>query len=278
VVTPVIVAPDNSQVIPLVPEFIVPQDGYNKQDCENAAAKRWLEKYAQQYARFGITILGDDLYAHQPLCELILQQQLNFILVCKPESHQTLYEWLQGMPVDTLSLKHWRGKVYEIYTYHYVNQVPLRDGENPLLVNWCELNITRSDGIRVYKNTFVTNHHITAQNVEAIVLSGRARWKVENENNNTLKNKGYNLTHNFGHGKNHLSSLLATFIILAFLFHTLLHLTNEKYRLIRQHLPTCKTFFDDLRALTRYLYFDSWNSLLDFMIHGLELNFCFNTS
>jgi hypothetical protein len=67
VVTPVIVAPDNSQVIPLVPEFIVPQDGYNKQDCENAAAKRWLEKYAQQYARFGITILGDDLYAHQPL-------------------------------------------------------------------------------------------------------------------------------------------------------------------------------------------------------------------
>jgi hypothetical protein len=42
VVTPVIVSPSQSEVIPLVPEFVVPQDGHNKQDCENAAAKRWL--------------------------------------------------------------------------------------------------------------------------------------------------------------------------------------------------------------------------------------------
>lgn len=118
----------------------------------------------------------------------------------------------------------------------------------------------------------------TAQNVAAIILAGRSRWKIENENNNTLKTKGYNLEHNFGHGKNHLSSLLATFNILAFLFHTLLDFTDEKYQLIRQHLPTRKTFFDDLRALTRYLYFDSWNSLLNFMIHGLELEFHSNTS
>ena len=278
VVTPVIVSPLNPKVIPLVPEFIVPQDGYDKQDCENAAAKRWIEKYAKRYAQLGITILGDDLYCHQPLCELILQQQLNFILVCQPKSHKTLYEWLEGMPVDTMSIKRWKGKVCEIYTYRYLNQIPLRDGENALLVNWCELTITRSDGILVYRNTFATNHYITAQNVEAIVLAGRARWKIENENNNTLKTKGYNLEHNFGHGKNHLSSLLATFNILAFLFHTLLDLTDEKYQLIRQHLPTRKTFFDDLRALTRYLYFDSWNSLLNFMIHGLELEFHSNTS
>ena len=72
--------------------------------------------------------------------------------------------------------------------------------------------------------------------------------------------------------------LLATFNILAFLFHTLLDLTSEKYQFIRQHLPTRKTFFDDLRALTRYLYFDSWENLLDFMIHGLELEFHPNTS
>jgi hypothetical protein len=93
-----------------------------------------------------------------------------------------------------------------------------------------------------------------------------------------MKTKGYNLEHNFGHGKNHLSSLLATFNILAFLFHTLLHLTHEKYQLIRQHLGTRKTFFDDIRALIHYFYFDSWNSLLDLMIHGLGLDFFFNTS
>jgi len=84
--------------------------------------------------------------------------------------------------------------------------------------------------------------------------------------------------HNFGHGKNYLSSFLATLNILSLLFHTLLELLDDKYRLIRAHLPTRKTFFDDLRALTRYLYFDIWEHLLTFMIHGLELDISPNTS
>ncbi len=29
-------------IIPLVPEFVIPQDDHEKQDCENAAAKRWI--------------------------------------------------------------------------------------------------------------------------------------------------------------------------------------------------------------------------------------------
>lgn len=140
------------------------------------------------------------------------------------------------------------------------------------------MTITRDHGTLLYKNAFATNHQIRSINVEAIVSDGRSRWKIENENNNTLKTKGYNLEHNFGHGKTHLSSLLATFNILAFLFHTLLEIIDEKYQFIRQHLPTRKTFFDDLRALTRYLYFDSWSSLLNLMIHGLELEFHPNTS
>ena len=82
VVTPVIVAPGNPRVLPLEPEFIVPQDGHEKQDCENAAAKRWLDQCGTRYRPLGITILGDDLYCKQPLCEAILQQGLNFVLVC----------------------------------------------------------------------------------------------------------------------------------------------------------------------------------------------------
>lgn len=50
VVTPVIVSPTQSQVIPLVPEFISPQDGHDKQDCENAAAKRWLLSQGKRYS------------------------------------------------------------------------------------------------------------------------------------------------------------------------------------------------------------------------------------
>ncbi len=136
----------------------------------------------------------------------------------------------------------------------------------------------RPESLKSDKNAFATNHLITDQTVEDIVLAGRTRWKVENENNNTLKTKGYNLEHNFGHGKQHLSSLLATLNILSLLFHTLLELLDEKYRLIRAHLPTRKTFFDDLRALTRYFCFDSWDHLLSFMLQGLELDIPPNTS
>lgn len=120
VVTPVIVCPGRSQVIALVPEFIVPQDGHDKQDCENAAAKRWLLQHGQRYQRLNVTVLGDDLYCHQPLCQLLLSQQFNFILVCRPESHQTLYEHLEGISLPTVIRKRWTGKVEETYTYRYL--------------------------------------------------------------------------------------------------------------------------------------------------------------
>jgi len=88
--TPVIVAPHQNKVIPLPPEFIVPQDGHAKQDCENAAAKRWLRTSAPAYRAHHITLLGDDLYATQPICEVLIEERLPFILVCKPDSHPTL--------------------------------------------------------------------------------------------------------------------------------------------------------------------------------------------
>ena len=274
VLTPVIVAPGNARVIPLEPEFITPQDGHEKQDCENAAAKRWLAQFGARYRPLGITILGDDLYCKQPVCEAIRQQGLNFILVCKPDSHPTLYEWVAGLAasgdVQTLSIERRHGQRRYTETYRFVSHVPLRDGNDALQVSWCELTTTDHDGKVVYQNAFATNHALTPANVAAVVRAGRARWKVENENNNTLKTKGYHLTHNFGHGKQHLSSLLATFNLLAFLFHTLLELLDSSYQCLRQFLPR-KTFFDDLRALTRYLCFDSWEALMAFMIRGLEL-------
>ena len=101
-VTPVIVCPGRSQVIPLVPEFIVPQDGHDKQDCETAATKRWLKPHGERYCPLNITILGDDLYCHEPLCQMLLEQGFNFILVCRPESHPTLYEHLDGIPLPTV--------------------------------------------------------------------------------------------------------------------------------------------------------------------------------
>jgi hypothetical protein len=280
--TPVIVAPGQDQVLPLPPEFIVPQDGHDKQDCENAAAKRWLRQYAKLYRAKGITILGDDLYCNQPMCEILIEEKLPFILVCKPDSHKTLYERLEslevGQDLHQLTLRYHTTKGVQLYTYRYANHLPLRATDDALHVNWCELTLTTEQGSPLYHNAFVTQEKITKKTVAGIVTAGRTRWKVENENNNTLKTKGYHLEHNFGHGKQHLACVLATFNILAFLLHTLLGLLDSKYRLLRQTLVTRKTFFDDIRALTRYMCFDSWTHLLNFMLHGLEVAFPPNSS
>jgi hypothetical protein len=270
----VVVKPGTNKVISLTPEHITPQDGHDKQDCENAAGKRWLEANAAKLKKLGITITGDDLYCKQPICELILDKGLDFILICKEESHKTLYEYVEFLKDDiqTVEVRRRKGKRILVDTYRFLNGVPLRDGEDALEVNWCELITTDEDsGKVVYKNTFATNFEITKENVIQIVADGRARWKIENENNNVLKTKGYHLEHNFGHGKKNLSALLMTFNILAFLFHTILDLMDKKYELIRRTLPTRKTFFQDIRALTRYMCFGSWDKLMLFMIRGLEL-------
>jgi hypothetical protein len=282
-ITPVIVAPGRSQVISLVPEYIVPQDGHDKQDCERMAAKRWVKQQASQFKPESVTLLGDDLYSNQPLCQLILSHKFNFIFVCKPDSHQILYEWVNSLTasddIDQVTLRRFNGRFTEIITCRFVEAVPLRTGKAALLVNWGEVTITHSQtGQQLYYNTFVTNHHLTEQTIVPIVEAGRARWKVENENNNVLKTNGYHLEHNFGHGQQYLSSFLLTLNLLAFLFHTVLELVDAQYRLLRQALGPRRTFFNDIKTLTRYLYFDSWHHLLDFMINQLELVPIFDTS
>ena len=107
----------------------------------------------------------------------------------------------------------------------------------------------------------------------AWVEAGRARWKIENENNNTLKTRGYHLSHNFGHGKQQLSLTLVTLNLLAFLLHTVPDRMDAKYRLLRAKLPTRKIFFEHLRALTCSICFENDEAVLDFMLRGLEIPF-----
>lgn len=275
-ITPVIVAPGRNHAIALRPEFITPQDGQTKQDCEINAGKRWLEKNGGFYQSGNATLLGDDLYAHQPFCRRTMLYGYHFIFVCKPDSHKYLYQWValleSGKDLHTVCLRVKNNKSkWETHTYRYANAVPLVEGEDALKVNWCEVAITDHKGKLRYHNAFTTDFKISDQNVAGIVASGRARWKIENENNNTLKNRGYHLEHNFGHGKQHLSSLLVAMNILAFLFHTFLSFCDEAYRLIRATLPTRKTFFEHVRALMYYLCFPNWEELMDFMMRGLEI-------
>jgi hypothetical protein len=277
VLTPVLVQPDNPQVLALEPEFIVPQDGHAKQDCEIQAAKRWLKRHGAFYAQRGATLLGDDLYCHQPFCQALRDLQLHYLLVCKPETHAQLYTTVaflaaQGLLGQTV-VRHWTGRSSEIHTYRYAEHVPLTGEPDALLVNWCEVTITREDtGEQLYRNAWATDFPLRATTVEALVRAGRARWKVENENNNVLKTKGYHLEHNFGHGQQYLAAVLLSLNLLAFLFHTVLDLVDDRYQAIRRTLGTRRTFFQDLETLLRYVPFADWNALWTFMFDGLDLN------
>lgn len=221
--TPVFVKPGTAQVLPLPPEFIVSQDGQEKQDCERNAAKRWLEQFQGRFSANSVTYLGD---ANQPLCQLLAETyQQFFFFVCKPETHEALYQWLafldKNRTLETLTQRHWNGKRGELWRYRFALQVPLRNGDDALRVNWFELVITdEKTGKTLYQNSFVTNHPVTADNVAELAQVGRSRWKIENENNNVLKTKGYHFEHNFGLGSQDLANVLATLNLLAFLLHT----------------------------------------------------------
>ncbi len=276
-VAPVLVAPGLNQVIALEPEFIMPQDGVEKQDCELRAAQRWLERNRRHFAPGSLTLLGDDLYCHHPFCALLRSYQCHFIFTCKPDSHVALYAELALLTkiagVSTVTERGWTARGHEIWQYRYVNQVPLRAERPALHVNWCEVTITaEATGEVLYHNAWATDHALTDQNLRRFVTTARTRWKNENENNNVLKNYGYHLEHNFGHGHYYLALILVLLNLLAFLFHTALDLCDELYRRVRTELATRMTFFHDIQALTRYLYFESWQALLRFMATQLELD------
>ena len=139
VLTPVVVQSGNPHVLALEPEFIVPQDGHEKQDCEITAAKRWLEQHGDFYARQAVTVLGDDLYSRQPFCQALLDHHLHFILVCKPESHEQLYATVEFLAAQQLLgtkvVRRWTGQYAEIYTYRYTEHLPLTGDPQVLEVN-----------------------------------------------------------------------------------------------------------------------------------------------
>lgn len=274
-ILPVIVSPQQKAVISLDPEFITPQDGHEKQDCEVAAAKRWLNRHREFFDPFSVTILGDDLYSRQPMCEDALQNHFHYLFVCLPESHPTLYEFLNYADkvgeVYSFRERRRHGRDWHDYYYRWTYHLPLKDDSAALSSNWFEVTVSRRcDAEVLFHNAWITDHFPQADNIIELVSAARSRWKTENENHNTLKTQGYHLEHNFGHGDQHLATFLLTLNLLAFLFHTVLQLLDESYQRIRQLLGTRRRFFNDLRTLTTYFVFDSWQHLLDFMLEPFD--------
>ena len=116
----------------------------------------------------------------------------------------------------------------------------------------------------------MTDIEITDKNVIDIASYGRARWKIENENNNTLKTKGYNLEHNFGHGDKYLSQTLCSLNILTYLLHTVQEFVDEQYIYLRSLAGTRMEFFEELRAVSTYIVFKNFESMLAWMIKSRQ--------
>src|SRR3954468_5632968 len=255
-----VVAPGHTQVLPLPAEFITPQDGAEKQDCERAAAKRWLVRHGAGVAHFRPVYLGDDLYACQPIVQAIRDSGGSFILTCKPGSHQTVTEYITG-----IDLPEHRQTVVQrgrktTYVYRWLTDVPSRGTADAMSVNWFSIEIFNGSGKRTYHNSFVTDLPVTADSVAELAACGRARWKVENETFNVLK--GYNLEHSFGHGKKTLANLLVSLNLLAFAFHTAANLCVLAWRTAVAARGARYRFFEHLRTITAYIVFPDWQSLL----------------
>ncbi|MFY9938093.1 MAG: ISNCY family transposase [Silvibacterium sp.] len=257
-----LVAPGHHQVLPLPPEFIAPQDGAEKQDCERGAAKRWLARHGRSVAHLRPIFLGDDLFACQPIVVAIQQTGGNFILTCKPSSHQTIAEYLHGARLEEHRQTACKGRNHTTTTYRWLSDVPLRGTDDAIMVSWFSIEIRNAAGKRTYYNSFVTDLAVTADNVAELAACGRARWKIENETFNVLKTNGYNLEHNYGHGKQTLAGIFLTFNLLAFGFHTAAWLAVLAWRAAVAACGATYRFFEDLRTITAYIVFQDWSHLL----------------
>jgi hypothetical protein len=267
-VSAALVAPGHTRALPLEPEFIVPQDGAEKQDCEARATHRWLAAHGPKYAHLKPIYLGDDLSSRQGTCEAVQALGAHFLFTAKPSSHKTLYSWLDGAEVPAMESRVKQGARFVTHRYRWLEGLPLRDGKDALLVNWLEIEIVDPTGKVTYRNSFVTDLPVSKNNVAELAACARARWKIENESFNTLKTKGYNLEHNFGHGRQNLSALMATMNLIAFAMHTVADLVDAAWAAARAAVGTRRRFFEDLRSITAYLVFPTWEALIRTLCTG----------
>lgn len=258
-----LVHPDKREVIPLAPEFIRNEDGTEKQDCELNAGKRLVHTIKKDHPHLPIVIVGDSLYSNTPFLRELKDCGFSYLLVAKPKDHKSLYKDIAGMRdgglLDTYTVKDKNGREY---VYEWINGVDLTVRPASPQVNYCSLTIRRNGKV-TFTNGWITDIDITQENIEAVVQAARARWKIENEGFNTLKNHGYHLEHNFGHGTNNLSETFFLLNLLAFFFHQIFQLSDGLYQKTRNNFSARREFWNCIRSTFRLFIVLSWEELLE---------------
>jgi len=252
-------------VIPFIPEEICVQDGSTKNDCEVNAAKRVIKNLHEAHPHLDIVINGDDIYSRGPMVESVLSNKMSFIFVAKETSHKCLYEEIAGLrklnAVEKIQKRDLNG---DLKIYEWCKNVPLT-GDSNRLVNWLSFTVIGKNGDRKYFNTWVTDITPAKENIEELANCGRAKWKIENETFNILKNYGYHLEHNYGHGKDNLSFNFVLLNLIAFFIHIIQRLANPLFQLARAKARTNYNFFEKLRSAIDFFVWESWDYLFEWV-------------
>ena len=258
----VMLNPDMRQVLPLAPEPVANTDGNTKQDCEINAAKRIIKHIRAAHPKLKVMITADGLYSKQPFIDVLKAHRMSFILAAKPTDHKVLFEWvneLDGLGQGGhLRLSDDKGRRH---VYRWVNQVPLNGSRNADQVNFFEYWL-RVNQKATYHSSWVTDLEVSKSNVVELVRAGRSRWKIENETFNTLKNQGYHIEHNFGHGQRYLSNTFFVLNLLAFYIHQIMELCDNGYQYCRSKFSSRKEYWNNLRAIIRIMLFRDFDHLL----------------
>jgi hypothetical protein len=271
----VLVHPDCKEVIPLAPEPILKQDGAKKNDCERNAAKRLLMDLRREHPHLKLIVIEDALASNAPHIRLLEELDLRFILGAKPADHRFLFDWVAQTP--TTAEHAFTDEQGVHHRFRYLNGAPLNDANFDLEVNFLEYWETTPDG-KVNHFSWVSDIPIDESNLMHLMRGGRARWKIENETFNTLKNQGYHFEHNFGHGYQHLSTVLMHLMMLAFLID---QIQQRGCRLFQAALAAAKSktrFWRKLRGLFDSFRIPSWEALFRAIIDPPAIDLGFDTS
>jgi hypothetical protein len=258
----VILNPHLRQVLPLAPEPIANTDGTTKQDCEINAGKRIVGNIRRTHPKLKMVITADGLYSKQPFIDVLKDARMSFILVAKPTDHKVLFEWVNELDqLGTVGHLQFSDDKGRRHVYRWANQVPLNGSRDADPVNFFEYWLQVGQKV-TYHNSWVTDLDVSKANVVELVRAGRARWKIENETFNTLKNQGYHIEHNFGHGRRHLSNTFFVLNLLAFLIHQILELCDRGYQHCRCKFSSRKEYWNNLRAVIRIMLYRDFEHLL----------------
>ena len=256
----VIVHPELKTVLPLMPEAITRQDGARKNDCERNAAKRLLRALREDFPKLKLIVVEDSLASNGPHIEVLQALDMRYILGVKPGDHQALFETVQQhllngqcqelTQIDAQSVEH---------GYRWVNGIALNQSHPDLKVNFLEYWQIKDGKETLW--SWVTDIPLNPETVETVMRGARTRWKIENETFNTLKNQGYHLAHNYGHGCQHLSTVFATLTMLAFLVDQVQELGCRLFQAARARFRSRTSLWERMRAFFTDFRLPDWTTL-----------------